>query len=206
MKTKNPTLYDLPALDFHRDNEGDGAPRVLALLPDDGGRVILVFHGGGSVLVRSIAYDDSEALKAAGAAALEGHRFEPFTVNGIPYRFSYQPEDGPGLPYLHTDRLDSSFDSGTDSACSKLRALSADVLAFVRGFRPGLETLAEAAHLRRALTSNEGKLAELAGKVNQELGERERLGQELRAISEEPAEAETFARLSFEEGRAVLLE
>lgn len=209
MKTQSPTTYDLPALVFHDTAPGDGAPRVLVQLPKDGGRVVVVIHEPGNVVVRSLSTDEDP--DTGGAAPVceyrEGGRFEAFTVNGVPYRFNwYTHPDGGSGEYI--DRLDVTSGARlyTDAAAKKIRETCAAVVEWLRGQRPGLFHIAEAANIRRAIDRRDSELAELAEQIGAKLEERAGLVRKLIESDgdHDRPQLEELPRVSFEEGRAVL--
>lgn len=210
MKTKSPTLIDLPRLAQVGHEERNGAPRVLALLPDDGGRVVVTLFGYGNSRVESVsdAVDDALASVGYGADRPDGERFEPFHVNGIPYRFSVwtdrEDDERNRLPSAYVDRLDVFLGGATDSATSKLRNLGRDLLAYVYGMRPTLVDDANRAETARQRDAVDDALAKTAATLREALDRREELTDELRKLGDPDARREDLPRVDFEEGRAIL--
>lgn len=178
MKTASPIMLRLPNLDLNGQDARIGPPRVLVLLPKDGGRVIVTLWGTENVRISSVDYSHAEALQEAGAEAFTSDRFEPFNINGVPYRFDFHTRPEERQPYLYLNRIGGSVvsQSYTPAALSKIRDLCAEVAAHVVGFHVELVHEAERSEKARDVAKIEEKLAELATKRAELEAKREALG------------------------------
>lgn len=186
MNTKSPTLVDLCRLDNIGGDDAAGAPRVLVLLPDDGGRLIVTLHGGGNTVARTIEEDDGPTLRAAGVPdpTLSGRAFEAFHVNGIPYRFHtyWYDRERTGIPGHYVDRLDVTMGGATEGGARKSRQVAVDAMAFVEGSRPSTVDEANRREGLRRVERIDEKLADLAKDVGALLDERSTILPPVRVI------------------------